>query len=158
MGSRVESRTTFQLAIRAASGELDDHDRAIALIQIAASQAEAGFVDDAIRTANSLTDDRTRDILGEGRSRLEALAKIATARVKAGDVAGALRAADMIDGEDLKAPLLVDIATAQVAAGDLRGARGWVERIGSPTAKSRALLGITRGMAKRKQAEGPSKP
>ena len=150
-GRREEARTLFSKAIDTArQTKIRDalRDRpgdfnlnaAECLRTIAYVQAKAGFIADAVGTADSIKEPKWKN---------SALATIAPCMAKQGQIKPALELAQRIDDENAKSSALEGIALAQSASGDLAGALEWVRTRPTAEAQASALLGVVQVIAKR---------
>jgi RNA polymerase sigma factor (sigma-70 family) len=150
-GHREDARTLFSRAIQTAReikirDPLRDRpgssifDVSECLRTIAYVQARAGFIDDALLTADSISEPNRRN---------SALAGIAPCMVQQGQIKPALELAQRITDEKAKNAALEGVARAQSASGDLSGALEWVRSRTTPEARANALLGVVLAIGKR---------
>ena len=93
----------------------------------------------ALQTANSIDDDWEKG---------QALAMIASAQAKAGDMKVALQTANGIDDDNLKAVTLAEIANIQAEGGDMQAAIEAANSINNDWRKAQALAMIASAQAK----------
>jgi hypothetical protein len=116
-------------------------NKIICLQRIAKAQAEAGYYDEAMKTARSIPKDKSEA--------LQAIADVATARAKNGDVPGAVATALSLESDSWgRTDALVAIIAIQVQRHDLRGAVLTTEKIGNQLERTIASLKIAAEFAR----------
>jgi beta-lactamase regulating signal transducer with metallopeptidase domain/tetratricopeptide (TPR) repeat protein len=121
--------------------------RSIAYRRIAETQAKLGDFDAALRTLR----DRVGDEFSE---RANGLNEVVDLQIAAGDLKGALRTTRALKIDAFRAGVSAEaVARAQAKAGDAAGVLAWSESLAPPYVQARALVGMIRGLAERKQAE-----
>jgi hypothetical protein len=116
---------------------------------LAKAQAEIGDLDDALKTVGEMNTSQFAGI-----SRYNTIEEIASARLEAGDRAGALRAVDLILPsdrmfQDEKANLLERIARQQAEKDNPAAILDWAGKQATPAGKLQLLRGLADGIAAR---------
>jgi tetratricopeptide (TPR) repeat protein len=126
---------------------LDEEDRADALDSIAVAQANVGFINDAIKTAQ-LIEHSDKDFTRDGR-REESLSQIAVAQAKAGKFEDAISTATSIEHYmQYQNDALMEIVRLQIARGNLEAALATTAKMENPSRKATAKLAIATAAAK----------
>ncbi|HEV8004128.1 MAG TPA: hypothetical protein VGP63_29960 [Planctomycetaceae bacterium] len=116
-------------------------NRILCLQRIAKAQAEAGYYDEAMKTARSIPKDKSEA--------LEAIADVAKARAKNGDVPGAVVTALSLESDSWgRTDALVAIVAIQIQRHDPRGAIQTSEKIGRRLERTIASLKIAAEFAR----------
>jgi tetratricopeptide (TPR) repeat protein len=150
-GRRDEARDLFRKAIRTAReirirDRLRDRpgrsylDSSECLRTIAFIQARAGFIAEAIQTAESIEEPKWKN---------SALALIAAIMARGGEARRAAQLIGRIDDESSRNYALQGIAEGRAEAGDMPGALEWVRSRATPEARANACLGVARAVAKK---------
>lgn len=119
--------------------------RHCALITIAAIQARAKDDAAATRIAERIPE---QTVTGGRSYRMVAWFHIAIAAAAVGNLEGAVRIASRLN-DFLMSHALQAISAAQARGGDVEGALMLTNRVGSPHARARILLGVAEGMVER---------
>lgn len=162
LASRANDRQTarhlFDRAMKARKA-VDGEKRVDALGQLAVSEAGAGFVDEALKTAWMI--ERSEVDLTRDADRERALYAVAKAQAEAGDVEGALRTALSIDHflqyRDDSVHAVVDHL---IAKRNLKAALSAADKCHNPSRKAAAVLKVAAAYVKsgdRKTAEDAAK-
>jgi RNA polymerase sigma-70 factor (ECF subfamily) len=153
VGKQTEAREMFLAASKAGRQiipDLDPRGRVMrsgkdsTLRVIAWEQAKAGDVEEALKTAETISTDHELDT---------ALGGIAPAQAKAGDKKGAMETFGRIKDKTWKAAALEGVAEKLVQTGHEKDAVDLAARQASPVHKAYALLGVVLGKAKVKAPE-----
>jgi RNA polymerase sigma factor (sigma-70 family) len=152
-GKQTEAREMFLAASKAGRQiipDLDSRGRVMrsgkdsTLRVIAWEQAKAGDVEEALKTAETISTAHELDT---------ALGGIAPAQAKAGDMKGALETLGRIKDETWKAAALEGVAEKLVQTGHEKDAVDLAAKQASPVHKAYALLGVVLGKTKVKAPE-----
>ena len=138
-GHSVDAKNTFANALRIVEKIEDDLRRYIALRDISAAQANAGFFPNALRTAEKIEDSFSRSPL---------LHDIAVAQANASFFPNALRTAEKIEYSVDRDSALRGIAAAQAEAGDIKNAIETSAKIDNEKDFAVALARIAAALAK----------
>lgn len=118
-----------------------------AIVIIAKAQAEAGYFDDAIKTALKI-EHNANDMSQDGR-REEALCAIAMAQTDASDIEAAIRSAERIQQYvQYRDDALHAIVVHQIRKQNLTGALGTADKLGNSSREAAAKLTIAAAYAK----------
>jgi len=121
-------------------------NRIIALSQIAKAQASVGFIEQALATAATISNDDSWRGTAE---RDEVLREIGIAQAKAGDEASGIATALSIENYfQYQNDALAEIARVYVQKGDKKSALATALKIENPSRKAAAILGIATQYAK----------
>ncbi len=146
VGDREAADATLRLALKIAEGLEKPGSRADALAQVAIVQADSGD-----RAAARVTLNKALQIAGdppETGSLFQQLVPAARARI--GDWEGGRQAALSLNDAILRATLIESLAFEQAKAGEARDAQEWAEAQTPALLRTRALLGVVRGIIERK--------
>jgi hypothetical protein len=144
-----DDQTAHQLFRRAIDAQKDVNalNKLNALNQVAVAQADAGYIQDALKTA-SMVPHSENDFSQDG-TREEALYAIAVAQLKANDVEGAVRTALSVKYYlQYRDDALHKIVDHQIAKRDLKAALTTAQKVDHPSRKATAILRIAAAHAK----------
>lgn len=155
MAAKANDATAARRLFRRASEispQTDKWQRIDGIKRLAISQAEAGFIDDALRTAVAINPTKT-DIFQEC-DREEVLLAVATAQVKANDTEAAMRTAMSIkDWRQFRDDAIHLVVDHLIAKSDLEEALAAAGNCDGKSRKASAMLKVAVARAKRGDTE-----
>jgi RNA polymerase sigma factor (sigma-70 family) len=143
---RAQAAKTFELASRSTRDISNESSRTWMLYFLDVSQAKAGLIDDAFKTAEAIESKTTSH-------QAQALATIAGEQLRRGDRKGALKTVEQLKETD-KDYALSEFARVEAESGDFKKALETSAGIGNGFSRFQALCTIARGELKAGDKEG----